>query len=118
MNHQHFTSQTAQMWRVLTVLAVIPAAIHVLALALAIIGITLPAHWISEHVFDGRLAVLSLWLCTIGGPLFSIIMGLTLEAWHERTRLIARTSGVFSWTLLILGFFTSLPIPYIIVVEW
>jgi len=117
MHHQPTTSQTAQTWRALTIIAVIPAVIHVLVLTLAIAGITRPALWISQHIFDGRLAILSLWLCTIGGPLFTIIMGLTLEAWHERTHLVARVSGVFAWILLLIGCFSWLPAAFIIATD-
>jgi len=117
MHHQPSTSLTAQTWWALTVLAITPAVTLSLALVLAFLGMKWPALWIHENIFDGPLALPGLWLCTIGGPLFAIIMGLTLEAWHERTRFVARVSGVFAWILLVLGCFSWLPAVLIIMVE-
>jgi hypothetical protein len=117
MHHQPSSSATAQAWRAITIFAIVPSVIYVLLLALAFIGITEPFFWLANDIFDGPWAIPCFWFCTIGGPLFTIIMGLTLEAWHERTPLVARVSGGFAWMLLVISCFSSLPAAFLLAMD-
>ncbi len=98
-------------------MALLPGTAHLAILTAAGAGIVDPAIWISQHLLTGPWSVPVLWTFVIGGPLLSVIAGLTLELDQGRTRMVARAGGWFAWALLIVGLVSTLPLPWLLVFE-
>jgi hypothetical protein len=101
----------------MAIIAVLPSSGHLLALALALVGITDPAIWIANKLSVGPWSVPLLWALVIGGPLLSVLMCLTLEVQHGKMGTLGRKIGMLAWAVLIVGLATTLPMPWILIFE-
>lgn len=101
----------------LTLIAVLPGVIHLVLLALAMVGIVDPAVWVAGHLLAGPWSIPVLWLFVIAGPLVGVLTNLTVGLRQREAGSSGGAWGMFAWALLILGLVTSLPLPWILVFE-
>jgi hypothetical protein len=114
MTSNSSTSASVRVWQAIATVAVVPGIVHLMVLSAGAAGMVNPAIWISGHLLAGPWSVPLLWILVIGGPLVSVIAGLTLELWRGTTGSVGRACGMFAWAMLIVGLVTTVPFPWIL----
>lgn len=111
------TEQSLLGWRIIAVIAPFPAILYLCVLGIGAIGITDPAIWVSNQLFGPTWAPPFLLVFVLGGPVMSIIADLILELRHEKERPPRRVRWLYAFVLLVAGFVTTVPVPWIFLFE-
>jgi hypothetical protein len=103
-------------WMVVTIAGLLGPMVHFFVFAIWLVaGVREPATWLAEKVYAADpLAIPVLWVMVICGPIMGLIGSLILGLWERPGFTIGKLCGAFAWFLLLFGFLSALPGPWIL----